>query len=507
MPPCNQNDATLVQRPIVLNMAALKAAYNSPKAKQARAEVAQRNQQELNAVDKSLRHPKAVSSSTQTRLRNKDANEQQKKQSTTPEQQVRQDYPTPAPVKSFLDSGPLMFMPGVGTAAIAGETGLDIVENGLNWANGLQAGLSLLPIAGPVAKSLSTATKDFAKGFNEYRLAKEIDNATPEFAKVPVNIGWGPKQTLPVTHTSNSDASLVLYNPNRWDVVNEGANPTGIWFQGRPGVPRTVENATPAKAEKAARARALFANRPYTHSGQLMLEKPLVTIGDVPNRSALSYQAEQMGADGIIYNNVYDNGFNNNQVILSFRKPSSLLTAQERLGIPKMERHQSSSYINLGQARQPHSRTESFIVENPRFGEMLGEGSEQTVYADRLNPSKVLKVYSDRSFNSLDEIKKWHPQWFKRNLVPFQEKMKYEGFLTEGNKFYPVYSQNRLTPLPDMTYAQWQSEFFPKIQAILKSKGFNESLNNGKIQLNDLYPTNVGYDSNGNIRFFDVDAY
>lgn len=138
---------------------------------------------------------------------------------------------------------------------------------------------------------------------------------------------------------------------------------------------------------------------------------------------------------------------------------------------------------------------------------MLGEGSEQTVYADRLNPSKVLKVYSDRSFNSLDEIKKWHPQWFKRNLVPFQEKMKYEGYLTEGNKFYPVYSQNRLTPLPDMTYAQWQSEFFPKIQAILKSNGFNESLNNGKIQLNDLYSTNIGYDSNGNIRFFDVDAY
>lgn len=28
-----------------------------------------------------------------------------------------------------------------------------------------------------------------------------------------------------------------------------------------------------------------------------------------------------MGADGIIYNGVYDNGYNNNQVIFSFNKP------------------------------------------------------------------------------------------------------------------------------------------------------------------------------------------
>jgi hypothetical protein len=45
------------------------------------------------------------------------------------------------------------------------------------------------------------------------------------------------------------------------------------------------------------------------------------TVGEIPNRSTLSYSAEKMGADGIIYNNVYDNGFNNNQVIFSFQKP------------------------------------------------------------------------------------------------------------------------------------------------------------------------------------------
>lgn len=173
----NQNDATFVQQPIVLNMPMMKAAYNSPQARQVRAEAAKRNQQELQAVDNSLRHPKAVSNSTQTKLRNKDANEQQKKQSTTPEQQIRQDYPTPAPVKSFLDSGPLMFMPGVGTGLAIGEAALDIGEHGLNQANGLQAGLSLLP----VAKPLSTATQNFAKGFNEYRLSRAMNDAVTDF--------------------------------------------------------------------------------------------------------------------------------------------------------------------------------------------------------------------------------------------------------------------------------------------------------------------------------------
>ena len=28
-----------------------------------------------------------------------------------------------------------------------------------------------------------------------------------------------------------------------------------------------------------------------------------------------------MGADGIIYNGIYDNGYNNNQVIFSFNRP------------------------------------------------------------------------------------------------------------------------------------------------------------------------------------------
>lgn len=116
-----------------------------------------------------------------------------------------------------------------------------------------------------------------------------------------------------------------MYFPERWDVVQEGANPYGVWLQGKLGTPRT-EATNPGKGLKAAQARNTFATRPEQYKGNVTLDKPLVTVGDVSDRSALSYQADAMGADGLIYNGVYDNGYNNNQVILSFRNPELVST-------------------------------------------------------------------------------------------------------------------------------------------------------------------------------------
>lgn len=194
---------------------------------------------------------------------------------------------------------------------------------------------------------------------------------------MPSNVGWGPKQTIPVTHKSNSARPLQLFNPERWDVINEGANPLGIWWQGKLGIPRTILTGNTVKqAEKAANARQLFEHRPYTHSGDLTLKKPLVTVGDVPNRSALSYQAEQLGADGIIYNNVYDNGYNANQVILGFRHPDNyMLTARAYKGGPR----KSSDYEffttdpkyahNFGQVKPYYVRSKFPVVtDTPLMG-------------------------------------------------------------------------------------------------------------------------------------------
>lgn len=95
----------------------------------------------------------------------------------------------------------------------------------------------------------------------------------------------------------------------------------GLWG-GIHGYNSAIKDAVKASkwlADKAARARKLFADRPQ-YFGEVTLDKPLQTIGEVGDRSALSYAAERMGADGIIYNDVYDNGFNHNQVIHSFKK-------------------------------------------------------------------------------------------------------------------------------------------------------------------------------------------
>ena len=180
---------------------------------------------------------------------------------------------------------------------------------------------------------LPTAAKTVAPAL----IAKQISKTKLSTVEPTLNIGWGPKQTLKVSRAGEYDQ---MYFPERWDVVNEGANPHGVWLQGKYGIPRT-DVTNPGKGIKAAKARNVFSARSDKYTGTATLDKPIVTVGEVPNRSLLSYQADNMGADGLVYNGVYDNGYNNNQVILSFRRPKLTkiqLSEAERLGIPKHER-------------------------------------------------------------------------------------------------------------------------------------------------------------------------
>ena len=166
--------------------------------------------------------------------------------------------------------------------------------------------------------------KDMAVGGNKWArarvISKTINKGTPSVKPLPNNVGWGPRQSIHVVHDKNSAGFPKLYFPERWDAVNEGAPEVGIWYQGKFGNPRTAANhSIPGKAEKAAKARERFAKRPYRVEGDLELERPIVTVGDVPNRAALERAADKMSADGVIFNNIYDNGYSNNQVIFSLR--------------------------------------------------------------------------------------------------------------------------------------------------------------------------------------------
>lgn len=166
--------------------------------------------------------------------------------------------------------------------------------------------------------------KDMAVGGNKWArarvISKAIDKGTPSVEPLPNNVGWGPRQSIHVVHDKNSARLPKLYFPERWDAIHEGAPEVGIWYQGKFGNPRTAANhSVPGKAEKAAAARDRFAKRPYRVEGDLELERPIVTVGDVPNRAALERAADKMSADGVVFNNVYDNGYSNNQVIFSLR--------------------------------------------------------------------------------------------------------------------------------------------------------------------------------------------
>lgn len=150
------------------------------------------------------------------------------------------------------------------------------------------------------------------------KLNKSIEKTKLSPKLPPLNMGWAPAQKISVIHDTTSNRLPKLFFEDRWDVVNEGANPFGIWFQGKWGIPR-MTHYKPGKVEKAAKARALFADRPYRLSGTLKLDKPIQTVGDVPNRAYITKMGEKTGSDGIIFNNVYDNGYGNNQVIFSFK--------------------------------------------------------------------------------------------------------------------------------------------------------------------------------------------
>lgn len=201
-------------------------------------------------------------------------------------------------------------------------------EEGLHNLNGILTFTDYATLAtglgSLLSKGASMAGKQVGKQMAKRAVGKEFKRQSKHLATpnnmLPNNVGWGPRQSIHVVHDKNSAGFPKLYFPERWDAVNEGAPEVGIWYQGKFGNPRTAANhSIPGKAEKAAKARERFAKRPYRVEGDLELERPIVTVGDVPNRAALERAADKMSADGVIFNNVYDNGYSNNQVIFSLR--------------------------------------------------------------------------------------------------------------------------------------------------------------------------------------------
>lgn len=342
--------------------------------------------------------------------------------------------------------------------------------------------------------------EDLAIGGNKWArvISKTIDKGTPSVKPLPNNVGWGPRQSIHVTHDANTSNKLQLHSPERWDAVYEGAPEAGIWYQGKVGNPRTAANhSVPGKAEKAAAARDRFAKRPYRVEGDLELERPIVTVGDVPNRAA-----DKMGADGVIFNNVYDNGYSNNQVIFSLRDDLKNGTMTHKPTGKTVIPTENNPYPKIGTATMVDG---IFEPTGDIFGEILPtQGTKHVVFKHKTDPTKVVKVYkpTEGGYKTLDELREGLRMYRARDEVPGAVPTELQGYLQGENGMYPVFTQTKVGPIKKMSVLDELARMF-------EAKGWtrinDSSYKNSKITVGDITTENVGM-LNGKPVIFDPEA-
>lgn len=349
--------------------------------------------------------------------------------------------------------------------------------------------------------------EDLAIGGNKWArarvISKTIDKGTPSVKPLPNNVGWGPRQSIHVTHDANTSNKLQLHSPERWDAVYEDAPEAGIWYQGKFGNPRTAANhSVPGKAEKAAAARDRFAKRPYRVEGDLELERPIVTVGDVPNRAALERAADKMGADGVIFNNVYDNGYSNNQVIFSLRDDLKNGTMTHKPTGKTVIPTENNPYPKIGTATMVDG---IFEPTGDIFGEILPtQGTKHVVFKHKTDPTKVVKVYkpTEGGYKTLDELREGLRMYRARDEVPGAVPTELQGYLQGENGMYPVFTQTKVGPIKKMSVLDELARMF-------EAKGWtrinDSSYKNSKITVGDITTENVGM-LNGKPVIFDPEA-
>lgn len=194
-----------------------------------------------------------------------------------------------------------------------------------------------------------------------------------------------------------------------------------------------------------------------------------------------------------------------------FKSNTSKLAKAERMGIPKGERNSPSPYKQIGTVDEV---SEHYMkATGDIFGPFMDKQSEHAVFNHATDPSKIVKVYAvnDKGFADIAAIKEFQAHYMKRNQIPFGVKNRFSGYLKGKDGIFPVYTQDKVTPLKAMNNTQYEKEIFPKLVEQLKAKGYTQTspdvFSNGKFKITDLYPDNMGYDSQGNLIFFDAKAY
>ena len=85
------------------------------------------------------------------------------------------------------------------------------------------------------------------------------------------------------------------------------------------------------------------------------------------------------------------------------------------------------------------------------IGNYIGRGAERTVYQDLRNSNRVLKITDggspDVQITNSEDLLDYIDESLKINDLPEVPKLSYEGFIKDGDRYLPVFSQQKVTPL------------------------------------------------------------
>ena len=100
--------------------------------------------------------------------------------------------------------------------------------------------------------------------------------------------------------------------------------------------------------------------------------------------------------------------------------------------------------------------------------------------------------------------------YLQRNTIPLQLPASFSGYIKKDSYLYPVFSQEKVQPLGQMSNAEYTETYLPLVQTALKAAGYDgdgitTEFTNGIHTLVDLKPENIGINSSGDLRFLDVD--
>lgn len=152
-------------------------------------------------------------------------------------------------------------------------------------------------------------------------------------------------------------------------------------------------------------------------------------------------------------------------------------------------------------------------VTSPDVGQLIAKKSEHAVFNHATDPTKVVKVYSipEDGFSNISDIREFHKHYMKRNQIPYTVKTRFNGYLERNGRKYPIYVQDKVTPVPIKGNNYYEQYILPQIQQQLEKKGYkavgSDTYSNGKFSITDLFEENIARTQNGDFVFFDPKVF